>query len=483
MEIMRYIILFSLVVFSFNSEGQISFYNKYSGGPFDQGNGVTQLPDSSYVVTGTSAGFNSESGQAFLMLTDSLGNQQWTKDYGGYGDDIGVRVIHIPNDGFFIAGYTGSTPNGDFDFVLYKTDENGDLLWEKTYGGSDWEKLNDAALLSDGGLILVGETEGLESQGRDMYMVRTDALGDTLWTKTVQTPEDDFINVVDTLSATEFLIGGNVGTVGVSMGVLTAYNNDGTEVWSESLNQGGVSTINDFSIYDDTIYLVGFLQNSVENKTDLWVAKCDLTGDFISQYYEEFYDLSTYFSSICVKNRDTMYMAMHTSTPEVNPYPGGLDLLVHRYKPSNLTFQASHPLTGYNDDLAQEMILASDNGVVVVGTVSDDPLSLSLGTDVLLAKIGPNDEAPNNSIGDLDLVNLFEETTEVVQVYPNPTNGLIYLPNELIGNQYELLNIQGKKVFSGQLEARLNLTDLDEGIYFLSIQDQQQIWSAKIIKR
>ncbi|HLV42960.1 MAG TPA: hypothetical protein VKY37_11825, partial [Brumimicrobium sp.] len=168
MENLKKIILLFICMVPLVGSTQITFFNKYTSGPFDTGNGIAQLPDSSYAVTGSSDGFNDDSGQAFLMLIDSTGNHLWTKDYGGAGDDIGVRVIHVPNDGFFIAGYTGSTLEGDFDFVVYKTDEQGDLQWEKRYGGPNWEKLRDAKLLADGGLILVGQVEGPTTDGVDM---------------------------------------------------------------------------------------------------------------------------------------------------------------------------------------------------------------------------------------------------------------------------------------------------------------------------
>src|SRR5690554_2628720 len=146
METLKRIFLVIIVCLPFMGESQIYFKKRFTSGPFDQGNGLTQLPDSSYAITGTSGGFNNESGEAFLMITDSLGNQKWTKHYGGTGDDIGVRVIHVPGDGFFIAGYTGSTVLGDFDFVVYKTDEQGVLEWEKRYGNENWDVLHDAKL-------------------------------------------------------------------------------------------------------------------------------------------------------------------------------------------------------------------------------------------------------------------------------------------------------------------------------------------------
>src|SRR5690554_6660330 len=98
MENLKRIILVLIFVIPVFGSAQISFYKKFTSGPFDQGNGLTQLPDSSYAITGSSGEFDENSGQAFLMLLDSMGNHLWTKDYGGSGDDIGVRVIHLPGD-------------------------------------------------------------------------------------------------------------------------------------------------------------------------------------------------------------------------------------------------------------------------------------------------------------------------------------------------------------------------------------------------
>ncbi|PWH81583.1 T9SS type A sorting domain-containing protein [Brumimicrobium oceani] len=483
MEILRKLLFVSICMVPFLGNTQIAFYKKYTGGPFDQGNGLTQLPDSSYAVTGTSGSFNNTSGQAFLMLVDSLGNQAWTKDYGGSGEDIGVRVLHVPGDGFFIAGYSGSTMDGNFDFVLYKTDEQGNLQWEKMYGGMDWDRLNDAALLSDGGVILVGETKGFLSQKRDIFMVRTTPLGDTVWTKTIRTPEDDFANAVEVLSTNEFIVGGNRGEFGLSKGMLMSYDIDGTENWLEFMDQAGVTTVNDIAIHQSLIYLAGSKDNSTSEKQDLWVAKTNLSGVFVAHYWEAFYDLDTYFSALSVKNADTMYLAMITESPENNPYPGGVDVYVHTYNASNLSFKASRPFSGYNDDVINQFIGTNDGGFALVGTVSDDQENLSSGTNVMLAKIGPNGEDTLDADLDLDLVNLTSYEKKTLTIYPNPTRSDINIPSELVGQIYELRNLQGKTVQTGLVTQKISLYNLDVGIYFLNIKEEDQMWSAKILKR
>lgn len=480
MEVLKKIIIICICVFPVVGHSQITFYKKFTSGPFDQGIGIAQLPDSSYVVTGTSSGFNNESGQAYLMMVDSLGNQKWTKSYGGFGEDVGVRVIHVPGDGFFIAGYTGSTTNGDFDFVLFKTDLLGNLIWEKAYGGTDWDVLHDAALLDDGGLILVGETEGQLSQGKDIFMVRTSAVGDEIWTKTISTPVEDNATAVEVLSATEFVIGGNVEDFGLSKGMLASYHVDGTENWVEILDQAGVTTVNDITINQNLIYICGSLKNPTENKQDFWYAKADLNGVFDSHWFFQTYVSGGFYNTIAV-TANGVYVGMMSASAEINPYPGGLDAFVQKHD-LGLGFLSGFPFSAFDEDYINQMIVTNDGGIAFVGTVSDDDVNLSFGTNVMIVKMGPNDEWSQNVDLGLDLVSLVTQEKKEISIYPNPTRALINLPTDLENKPFELRNIQGKVVQSGKITPVLSLENLDTGIYFLRINDDEQIWSTKIIK-
>ena len=120
---------------------QIEFFKNYTNNGYDFGQGVVQLEDSSYVITGSSSSFQDGAAQAFLLKIDSLGNHVWAHDYGGIETDWGRRVLYKKNVGFFIAGYTNSMGNGGYDAYLIKTDEQGTKLWEKTFGKEGWEKI------------------------------------------------------------------------------------------------------------------------------------------------------------------------------------------------------------------------------------------------------------------------------------------------------------------------------------------------------
>jgi hypothetical protein len=481
MENLKKIILIFFFVVPFIGSSQISFYNKFTSGPFDQGNGIDQLPDSSYAITGSSGGFDLNSGQAFLMLVDSLGDHLWTRDYGGAGDDIGVRVIHIPGDGFFIAGYTGSTSAGDFDFVVYKTDEAGILVWEKHYGGSNWEILHDARLLADGGLVLVGQTEGPTTNGADMFFVRTDALGDTIWTKTIETPQDDVAYAVDTLSSTQIVIGGDMGDAGVVKGMITGYHIDGSQEWLEYYDQNGSTKVRDIEVYDNNIYLVGSMYDDVLNQENMWFAKGDMTGNYLLDNTGS-YDGDSRNTAFTIRDDLGVYLGLSSDAPVLSPFSGGNDIFVLRFGTFMSYNNESKGFSGVDEDIINHMIVANDGGIVFVGTVSDNEAATSSGTDVLVARMGPADETTPTADTGLDFVGLYQEEKSILAVHPNPTRNMINFPDKVNGLNYQVINFQGKIVMDGKINSFISLMELTPGIYMIKVEGENQIWTSKVIK-
>ena len=178
---MKLTLLFFLSICNFTFAQFITFNNIYTNNGYDYGKGICQLPDSSYALTGGSSSFNEGPSDAFLALIDSNGIYKWSKSYGGTETDWGMRVNHVPNYGYYISGVTNSFGAGGYDFMLVKTDENGTQEWMKTFGGLQWENLHDAIMLADTGMLLVGETKSQGHGAEDLFIVRTDKNGNTLW--------------------------------------------------------------------------------------------------------------------------------------------------------------------------------------------------------------------------------------------------------------------------------------------------------------
>ncbi len=144
---------------------------------------VIQSNDGGFVIVGTIPfGPDSTGNDLFIFKTDIDGNLLWKKIYGGYGYEGTGDVEQTADGGFILVG--NYKKEEDSDIWLLKTDANGDTLWTRTYGGLYNDIGYSLEITSDGGYILTGRVETSENGDWDVYVVRTDSIGDTLWTKT-----------------------------------------------------------------------------------------------------------------------------------------------------------------------------------------------------------------------------------------------------------------------------------------------------------
>ena len=183
----KLIILFSIVfIFNFCKKEEevddvpdvpISWTKTFGGTDWDGGSSVQQSTDGGYIITGYAPSFGNEA--VCLIKTDGNGDSLWTKTFGGGGSSVQKTA----DGGYIITGGT-SSGNGDEDVYLIKTDGSGNELWSKTFGGADGESGSSLQQTTDGGYIIAGSTSSFGNGGSDVYLIKTDVNGDSLWTKT-----------------------------------------------------------------------------------------------------------------------------------------------------------------------------------------------------------------------------------------------------------------------------------------------------------
>jgi len=164
----------------------------YGGSDYDWGLSVAQTSDGGYIVVGDTYSFGAGEKDVYLVKTDAMGDTIWTRTYGGSSYDYGYSVAQTSDGGYIVAGGTESFGAGYCDVYLVKTGSDGDTIWTRTYGGSDDDWGYSVAQTSDGGYIIAGETNSFGAGERDVYLVKTDTVGDTIWTRTYGGSDNDW---------------------------------------------------------------------------------------------------------------------------------------------------------------------------------------------------------------------------------------------------------------------------------------------------
>lgn len=476
--------LFFAITFLLNIQAQsIAFYKSYGGNGYDYGQGVTQLPDSSYAVTGSSSSFFDGPSQAFLLRVDSLGNFLWSANYGGDQSDWGRRVFYSPTQGYWIAGYSNSFGAGDFDFYLIKTDAAGNKQWEKTYGTSDWEQLWDAVLLPDSGLVMVGQTSGALSLDEDIYIVRTNFIGDTLWTKRVQSAGKDIAYTCMLLNDTTVIVGGCSSHAADSMtAYIASIHTNGVVNWEKFNGANGNCEIYDLDTLNNDFYAVGSIIIKDSTEQDSWMLHVDSLGNFISQAIDN-KSGKDYSTHVRTSNDATLHTSIWTETTSFPIYPGGPDLLYCIYT-TVFSWVNGVSLSGVNPDECHQLIRTIDGGFALVGIASDPGYSTG-GSDVTLIKIGANGEIASTKSTKNELVSVKElhMDDDQISIYPNPVSEILQVKTTEEGIiQYTLIDAGGKTILSGELKHEINVSFLEKGIYFLHLVSKNSSVTKQILK-
>ncbi len=161
-----------------------AFIYTFGGKGNDICNQIRPAADNGFILIGTTSSFGAGNTSMYAVKTDANCHHLWSKTYGGAQIQAGLAVVPTIDKGFAFLGYTTSFGNGGYDVYLVKTDSIGNLEWQKTYGGPDWDFGYSLKQTHDGGFIICGQTYSYGAGNGDVYLIRTTALGDTLWTHT-----------------------------------------------------------------------------------------------------------------------------------------------------------------------------------------------------------------------------------------------------------------------------------------------------------
>ncbi|MCK4360095.1 MAG: T9SS type A sorting domain-containing protein, partial [Candidatus Cloacimonetes bacterium] len=177
----------------------------YGGAYWDEACSAQQTSDGGFIMGGYTWSYGC-SGDFWLIKTDGEGNIEWNQTYGGGNIDICSSVSQTNDDGYILTGYTYSYGAGDMDFWLIKTDESGNEVWNRTFGGSSEDWAHSVQQTIDGGYIIVGETTSF-GEG-NLWIIKTDEQGNEIWNKTYGDDNGEIGNSIEQTTDGGYIIAG-----------------------------------------------------------------------------------------------------------------------------------------------------------------------------------------------------------------------------------------------------------------------------------
>lgn len=488
---MRILVSFFIFCLSWSSYSQNSFFKLYSGSGYDRGEGIVQLEDSSFVVTGSSSSWGGGS-QAFLLKIDTAGNYLWSQSYGGPESEQGRRVLYNADLGFYIAGFSNSFGSGDFDAYLVKTDLNGNKLWEKTYGTENWERIHDAVWTKDSTILMVGEVQGTNGESSDIFIIHADQNGDTLWTKTFGSIGEDRANTIIQVEDSLFMIGGEmfIPDSNLVKGFILKMNATGDIIWQDTITDlAGKYGVTDLSLGVNVVYVVGFREINSENFDD-YAGKFDVNGTLLYQYTKQ--DAaqieSNYFSEVLflpsINNISIVFRTLNLGFAAQD-----YDLVIANFDGNDLHWlDLFRTINNEGLDENGQLLATNDGTYVTVGTNSTTSVFENTnngGSHIYVMKVGANNVFPiTYNVNTLNQLVEIESLGNTIQakISPNPFKEEINI--SLSSNspiQGIIYNALSEEVLRFEIfgETTIQTDNLKQGAYFVKLGDN---FYQKIIK-
>lgn len=385
---------------------EIEWSKNYGGSEDEIANEVIQTQDGGFLVVGFSESndidVNNNFGEEdfWVLKLDSLGETEWSKNYGGFDVDKASSVVETDAGDFLVAGSSLSVGNdvganyGEEDIWVIKINSTGDLLWEKNYGGDRNENAEDIQLTQDGGILVSGYSQSsngdvsVNKGDFDFWIFKTDTNGNLLWEQSFGGSSADWGYGIRENAAGEIIVGGSTfssnGDVSNNNGFydfwIVKMTSNGGFIWDR--NFGGITEERSYDIElteNEDIIVAGTSISSDgdvggnNGGNDAWFIQMNQNGDLI--WSENYGGIQEDRSFSIIETSDKGYVSAgfsRSSNADVANNYGGKDGWIVKLEP-NGQLEWEKNFGGSKEDRFFSIKQTKDNGYIACGfTFSDD---------------------------------------------------------------------------------------------------------------
>lgn len=477
----------------------LTWKRSMGGSVEDMARAMTTLPGGGSIVVGGSRSSNGDVGQnqgaedLWAVRLDADGTPLWNVTYGGSGNDRANAVDLMLDGGFILAGETGSTngdvqpgTNGSYDYWVVRLDALGQLVWQRTLGGTASDNAKGVRSTPDGGAIVIGTSASNNGDittpwaFNDIWVVKLDAAGDQEWQKSYGSmSNDEGTAIIATADGGYLFTGTSSGVDGDVSGqngqgdmLVCKIDAGGSIQWLELFGGSQLDIGTDLiEMADGSFVVVGSTQSTNGDVggsqpgfgQELWVVKISATGTLIHE--RNFGGLGAEAGVGLAPATNGGIVAVGRSngnSGDVTHNQGGFDLWALEVSASgDLVWQVTYGGSGY--ETASCVGATSDGGYIIAGYTDSndgDVLDAQGGYDLWALKLGGGSTA------------IKTEEQRSIHIWPNPADQQLYLGDVRAGAPYSIQTMTGNLVRQGTITSEpIDISRLPVGTYVLMLTD------------
>jgi Secretion system C-terminal sorting domain len=512
--------ILTILIIANSAIAQTTFQKAIGGTNDDLGNAIQQTSDGGYIIAGETKSYGAGDRDVYLVKLDSLGNTIFSKTYGGRSEDYGLTLERTRDGDFIIGAHSGSFGQGSHDHYLIKTDSIGDTVYTKLYGGAGPDGIYDLNQDIFGDYILGGHTSSFGAGAHDFYLIKTNTLGDTLWTKTYGgSSADNFRSLVSLeLSGINYVLVGETsgfGTGGTDILLVKISGFSGDTIWAKTF--GGSKNDFAYGIYETQdlgLIIIGHTNSFGPGGMNVYLIKIDFWGNI--QWSKTYGGPGDEYGYSIRQTTDNGYIIVGST----NSFGAGSKDVYLIKTDANGDTLWTKTYGGLSDETGYAIQQTSDGGYIITGnsnsfgsgkkdiyviktdangnsggchefptntlvnnvtTIETIPiLTINSGTitssspTIVKTAIPSNSSACDTAVGIRSSI----DDENRIQLFPNPTNGYFsILLNEIFQKMnYTIFNLNGilieQKKVSSTSSINIDLSQYSSGIYFINLIDK-----------
>lgn len=517
----KYLVLFTFfILLDVSLLAQTTFQKVYGGVETEYVESMQLTSDLGYIISGIKLNSFTNKYDIIILRIDNVGNLVWQKTYGGINQEAAKDVQQTFDGGFIISGSSNSFGIGLNDAYLMKLDSIGVIEWSKVIGTTSSESAFSVQQTPDSGYIFGAVTNGFNGSNTDIFLIKTNGYGDTLWTRVLGDNATQTGTALRLTNDGGFVITGQSGLFGNRVYVLKT-DSLGNPQWSREYGGSILDSGQDIKNTSDGGYVITGSTCFGSGNNDVYLIKTDSIGDVL---WSKTYGGPDYENGLSVEQTNDGGFIV---TGRTTPIPGGYNIYIIKTDWLGDTLWTKTIDGGTSTNGGCSVIETSDSGFIIA---SDGEFIPSNSYDIFLIKtdsVGALDCNIGNTVtavlqpptqvwnllttissgGEISITSEISDSLVVIEttlctnttihedvtskaifnIYPNPSNGIFSISSpDIVDYRILIYNTYGEIIYNNQLvhsqydypkQIKLNVID---GIYFIKLIFNETIQCKKI---